>query len=159
MSSDEVVKSSSYESSTGNFTVPPRTTSVFVEPRNIWVVFVCCKFHLQLVPILDHGEAKSITRAKGIKVPCLLMGIILASTAMALRNMFFFWRSVLEKILVLVCEIKAEIRGWWLKDYMRATSKLIFCIFIVFFFFINKSIQIIMRVIIITVKQSIFFFL
>ncbi|KAL5569455.1 hypothetical protein UlMin_026030 [Ulmus minor] len=35
MSSDEVVKSSSYESATGNFTVPPRTTSVFVEPRNI----------------------------------------------------------------------------------------------------------------------------
>ncbi|KAJ6325508.1 hypothetical protein OIU76_012567 [Salix suchowensis] len=33
MSSDEVVKSSSYETSTGCFTVPPRTTSVFVEYR------------------------------------------------------------------------------------------------------------------------------
>lgn len=30
---DHVVKSSTYEPSTGCFTVPPRTTSVFVEPR------------------------------------------------------------------------------------------------------------------------------
>ncbi|XP_011024341.1 PREDICTED: pullulanase 1, chloroplastic isoform X2 [Populus euphratica] len=33
MSADEVVKNSSYETSTGCFTVPPRTTSVFVEYR------------------------------------------------------------------------------------------------------------------------------
>ncbi|XP_030930218.1 pullulanase 1, chloroplastic isoform X2 [Quercus lobata] len=33
MSTDELVKSSTYEGSSGCFTVPPRTTSVFVEPR------------------------------------------------------------------------------------------------------------------------------
>ncbi|KAJ0102169.1 hypothetical protein Patl1_06009 [Pistacia atlantica] len=33
VSSDELVKNSSYEASSGCFTVPPRTTSVFVEPR------------------------------------------------------------------------------------------------------------------------------
>ncbi|XVF23499.1 hypothetical protein REPUB_Repub13aG0044000 [Reevesia pubescens] len=35
MSTDEVVKNSSYEASSGCFTVPPRTASVFVEPRKI----------------------------------------------------------------------------------------------------------------------------
>ncbi|GLT88823.1 hypothetical protein SLE2022_068320 [Rubroshorea leprosula] len=35
MSNDEVVKKSSYEASTGCFTVPSRTTSVFVEPRKV----------------------------------------------------------------------------------------------------------------------------
>ncbi|MBA0837613.1 hypothetical protein Goarm_009756, partial [Gossypium armourianum] len=34
-STDETVKKSSYEASTGCFTVPARTTSVFVEPRKI----------------------------------------------------------------------------------------------------------------------------
>ena len=33
MSSDGVIKNSTYEASSGCFTVPPRTTSVFVEPR------------------------------------------------------------------------------------------------------------------------------
>ncbi|XP_059628366.1 pullulanase 1, chloroplastic [Cornus florida] len=33
MSTDKVVKNSTYEASTGCFTVPPRTTSVFIEPR------------------------------------------------------------------------------------------------------------------------------
>ncbi|XAR52318.1 Limit dextrinase [Bertholletia excelsa] len=35
MSSDEIVKKSTYEASTGCFLIPPRTTSVFVEPRNV----------------------------------------------------------------------------------------------------------------------------
>ncbi|KAF3434074.1 hypothetical protein FNV43_RR25177 [Rhamnella rubrinervis] len=35
MSTDHVVKDSAYETSTGCFTVPPRTTSVFVEPRKM----------------------------------------------------------------------------------------------------------------------------
>ncbi|PSS35252.1 Pullulanase [Actinidia chinensis var. chinensis] len=35
MSTDEIVKNSTYEALTGCFTVPPRTTSVFVEYRNI----------------------------------------------------------------------------------------------------------------------------
>uniref|UniRef100_A0A2P2M5S7 Alpha-1,6-glucosidases pullulanase-type C-terminal domain-containing protein n=2 Tax=Rhizophora mucronata TaxID=61149 RepID=A0A2P2M5S7_RHIMU len=35
MSADKIVKSSSYEASLGCFTVPPRTTSVFVECREI----------------------------------------------------------------------------------------------------------------------------
>ncbi|KAL6328159.1 hypothetical protein AAG906_034302 [Vitis piasezkii] len=35
MSSDGVIKNSTYEASSGCFTVPPRTTSVFVEPREI----------------------------------------------------------------------------------------------------------------------------
>ncbi|KAF7133238.1 hypothetical protein RHSIM_Rhsim09G0146100 [Rhododendron simsii] len=34
VSSDEIVRNSTYEALTGGFTVPPRTTSVFVEPRN-----------------------------------------------------------------------------------------------------------------------------
>ncbi|KAG5533135.1 hypothetical protein RHGRI_027377 [Rhododendron griersonianum] len=34
VSSDEIVRNSTYEALTGCFTVPPRTTSVFVEPRN-----------------------------------------------------------------------------------------------------------------------------
>ncbi|XP_052200202.1 pullulanase 1, chloroplastic isoform X2 [Diospyros lotus] len=33
MSGDEIVKNSTYEASTGCFAVPPRTTSVFVQPR------------------------------------------------------------------------------------------------------------------------------
>ncbi|KAK1409637.1 hypothetical protein QVD17_36166 [Tagetes erecta] len=35
MSTDNIVKNSTYDSSTGCFSVPSRTTSVFVEPRNI----------------------------------------------------------------------------------------------------------------------------
>lgn len=35
MSTDEVVKNSIYHTSSGSFTVPARTTSVFVEPRNV----------------------------------------------------------------------------------------------------------------------------
>ncbi|OVA17964.1 Glycoside hydrolase [Macleaya cordata] len=35
MSSDEVVKNSNYDASSGSFTVPPRTTAVFVESRGI----------------------------------------------------------------------------------------------------------------------------
>ncbi|XP_062156540.1 pullulanase 1, chloroplastic [Alnus glutinosa] len=35
MSTDELVKSSTYEPSSGCFTVPPRTTAVFVEPREV----------------------------------------------------------------------------------------------------------------------------
>ncbi|KAI8008008.1 hypothetical protein LOK49_LG07G01347 [Camellia lanceoleosa] len=35
MSTDEFVKNSMYEALTGSFTVPSRTTAVFVEPRNI----------------------------------------------------------------------------------------------------------------------------
>lgn len=35
MSKDKLVKNSSYESHSGSFTVPPRTTSVFVETRQI----------------------------------------------------------------------------------------------------------------------------
>jgi hypothetical protein len=35
MSTDEVVKSSTYEPSSGCLTVPPRTTAVFVEPREV----------------------------------------------------------------------------------------------------------------------------
>jgi len=34
VSTDEIVRNSKYEALTGCFTVPPRTTSVFVEPRN-----------------------------------------------------------------------------------------------------------------------------
>ncbi|XP_058182007.1 pullulanase 1, chloroplastic isoform X1 [Rhododendron vialii] len=34
VSTDEIVRNSTYEALTGCFTVPPRTTSVFVEPRN-----------------------------------------------------------------------------------------------------------------------------
>ncbi|KAK2983755.1 hypothetical protein RJ640_022697 [Escallonia rubra] len=34
MSTDNTVKKSVYDASSGCFTVPPRTTSVFVEPRN-----------------------------------------------------------------------------------------------------------------------------
>lgn len=35
MGTDETVKSSKYEASAGCFNIPPRTTSVFVEPREI----------------------------------------------------------------------------------------------------------------------------
>ncbi|CAK9159792.1 unnamed protein product [Ilex paraguariensis] len=35
VSSDNIVKNSTYDASSGCFTVPARTTSVFVEPRNI----------------------------------------------------------------------------------------------------------------------------
>lgn len=35
MSTDEIVKRSTYNASAGCFTVPPRTTSVFVEPRGV----------------------------------------------------------------------------------------------------------------------------
>ncbi|KAB1211035.1 Pullulanase 1, chloroplastic, partial [Morella rubra] len=35
MSTDEVVKSSAYEASSGSLTVPPLTTAVFVEPREV----------------------------------------------------------------------------------------------------------------------------
>lgn len=33
---DEIVKNSSYEANSGCFVIPPRTTSVFVEPRATW---------------------------------------------------------------------------------------------------------------------------
>ncbi|XP_021766485.1 pullulanase 1, chloroplastic-like [Chenopodium quinoa] len=35
MSGDTIVKESKYEPSTGSFTVPPKTTAVFVEPRHV----------------------------------------------------------------------------------------------------------------------------
>ncbi|GKF31955.1 pullulanase 1, chloroplastic, partial [Tanacetum coccineum] len=35
MSNDNLVKNSTYDPSSGRFMVPSRTTSVFVEPRNI----------------------------------------------------------------------------------------------------------------------------
>lgn len=38
-SADQLVKSSTYEESTGRFTIPPRTTCVFVEPRKTWRLF------------------------------------------------------------------------------------------------------------------------
>jgi len=45
-SSDALVRQSAYEASTGRFTVPKRTTAVFVEPRCWWMAFASnCIWH------------------------------------------------------------------------------------------------------------------
>ncbi|PPR88312.1 hypothetical protein GOBAR_AA32388 [Gossypium barbadense] len=65
-STDETVKKSSYEASTGCFTVPARTTSVFVEPRKklyhiIWVILGCLLY-------CEGNEANSIRIGKDFGV-------------------------------------------------------------------------------------------
>lgn len=64
MSTDEFVKNSTYESLTGSFTVPSRTTSVFVEPRNIWGSYAvkhgCLIFISYLHIQASHSDIESV---------------------------------------------------------------------------------------------------